>query len=43
MVIVNKGYFVVAVRRLLIVVASFVADHRVSALWTSVAVTHGPQ
>ena len=41
MVIVNKGYFVVAVRRLLIVVASFVADHRLKGEQASVVVAHG--
>ena len=42
-VMVNKGYSVVAVWRLLIVVASSVTEHRLWGLWASVAVTHRPQ
>ena len=41
LVVVSRGYTVVAVSRLLIAVASLVAEHELSGTWASVLAAHG--
>ena len=41
LVVVSRGYTLVAVSRLLIAVASLVAEHELSGTWASVLAAHG--
>ena len=41
LVVASRSYTLVAVRGLLVAVASLVAEHRVCGIWASVVVAHG--